>query len=106
MQITLIPMRRDDRLTLARRRDVLIINGEDYDFGKLAKGAMLPEAAIDCPYLVGPVCRDGGMVSLALILPHGRHAPHETLFPEVITVVADGPIPLPPYDAVEHSDEN
>lgn len=98
MIITLIPQRSDRDLTLHRTGDVLTINGVSYDFGSVADGSTLPKSDVDCPALAGDVTRSGGVLHIALILPHGANAPPETLFPTPITVTSDGPVTLPPYD--------
>lgn len=98
MRITFTPMRREDRLTLARVGDTLIVNGEALDFGPLTEGAVLPRAAVDCPWLASDVTRTRGQVRLALILPHGINAPHDTLFPQPVVVKTDGPIAVPPAE--------
>ena len=97
MNITLSPMRRDDRLDLAISGDVLAVNGEEFDFAALPEGATLPQSAVACAWLAGYVERIGGEIHLALILPHGEKAPAETLFPDPI-MAGDGPVPLPPYE--------
>lgn len=98
MIITLIPQRSEAGLVLARAGTALIVNGVSYDFAPLPDGAILPRAAVDCPALAGDVTRTGGVLQIALFLPHGAIAPPETLFPEPITVIADGPVQLPPYE--------
>lgn len=98
MIITLNPVRSDSELTLVRAGDCLVINGVSYDFAPLPEGAILPRAAVDCPALAGDVTRTGGVLQIALLLPHGATAPPETLFPAPITVIADGPVQLPPYE--------
>ncbi|SEO36380.1 hypothetical protein SAMN04488103_1293, partial [Gemmobacter aquatilis] len=60
MIITLTPMRRDVALSLHCAGDVLTINGTDYDFTPLAEGAVLPRAAVACPWLASDVERIGG----------------------------------------------
>lgn len=99
MQITLTPMRRDDRLVAERHGDVLVLNGIAYDFTQLPEGAILPREAVDCGWLASDVVRTGGRLQLTLVLPHGAGAPPETLFPAPLTAPADGPLPLPAYDA-------
>lgn len=42
MHITLTPMRRDASLQLERAGDLLVINGEAFDFSALPDGATLP----------------------------------------------------------------
>ncbi len=97
MQITLSPMRRDDRLDLRLAGDVLTINGEAFDFSALPDGATLPREAVTSDWLASDVERIGGVIHLTLILPHGADAPQETLFPVAI-VAGDGPITLPAYE--------
>lgn len=98
MQITLSPMRRDDRLIVSRSGDALTLNGALFDFSPLAEGATLPLKAIASDWFAGPVTRRGGVLRLALILPHGADAPLETRFPVPLTLAGDGPVNLPPYE--------
>lgn len=95
MQITLTPMRRDDRLTLHRAGDVLTVNGTDYDFSALPEGGLLPRAAVACDWLASDVTRLDGVLHLTLILPHGAGAPEAALFPAPVLALDDGPITLP-----------
>ena len=95
MQITLTPQRRDDRVTLARKGDVLILNGEAFDFTAIPEGGTLPRDAVACDWLAGNVTRSGGVLHLTLILPHGADAQPETLFPAALTLTGDGPVALP-----------
>ncbi|SEN77197.1 hypothetical protein SAMN04488103_107183 [Gemmobacter aquatilis] len=103
MQITLTPMRCDEALSLHRAGDVLTINGTAYDFTPLAEGAVLPRAAVACPWLASDVKRNGGVIHLTLILPHGPipwPAPPEAevvIHPAPIHVTEDGPVALPSY---------
>lgn len=97
MQITFSPIRRDDQLTLEKSGDVLIINGEAFDFAPLPEGATLPQAAVACDWLLSDVERHDGEVHLTLCLPHGSSAPGETLFPKPVRVTGDGPITVPLY---------
>lgn len=103
MQITFQPQRHDDALSLERKGDVLLVNGEPVDFGPLAEGARLPAEAIGSPWFAGPVERVEGELRIALILPHGpvrpdgSGVPRETLFPAPVIAAEDGPIPVPPY---------
>lgn len=108
MFITLIPMRRDDGLTLHRAGDVLTINGVAHDFGPLPEGGLLPQAAAGCDWIVSDVTRAAGVIRLALILPHGPlpwPAPPEAAalrFPAPLSLAEDGPVTLPclpPEDA-------
>ena len=98
MQITLTPQRRDDRLSLERKGDSLILNGEVFDFTALPEGGTLPRDAVACDWLAGDVTRQDGVLHLTLILPHGVDAPEATLFPVPITLTGDGPVALPAYE--------
>lgn len=91
--ITLSPMRRDDTLMVSVSGDVLVLNGEAID---LATYTADPEATHD--WIIGQPVQDDGVWHVALILPHGADAPEATRFPDPITVSADGPVTLPPYD--------
>ena len=97
MHITLAPQRSDARLTLERDGSALIINGVTHDFAGLAEGETMTPA--ECPALAGDATRTGGVLQIALLLPHGANAPAETLFPAAIIDPADGHVDLPPYDA-------
>lgn len=99
MHLTLSPVRMETVLTASRAGDVLTLNGQAYDFSDLAEGDSLLRP--DCPYLMGPVTRLDGVLCMTLMLPHGARPPQETLFPASILMAADGPIPLPPFEAPE-----
>lgn len=98
MHIKLSPQRSDNRLSLERDNDTLIINGESFDFSELPEGATLPRDAIESDVIVSDVERIDGEIHLTVLLPHGANAPEETRFPEPIKVSEDGVITLPPYD--------
>jgi hypothetical protein len=96
LHITFSPMRHDDALTLERKGDALVVNGEVFDFAPLPEWGSLPASAIDCPWFAGPVQRVKGVLHMEMILPHGMPAPAKTLFPDAISVTKNGPITLPP----------
>ena len=98
MHITFSPQRRDDRLTLERQGDTLLINGEALDMAAIPEGATLPRAAVACDWLASDIERIGGTLHLAILLPHGPAAPPETLFPAPIAA-GNGPIALPAWEA-------
>jgi hypothetical protein len=101
MHITFAPVRRDDILTLERRGDALIVNGEVFDFAALAEGGELPLDAIDSDWFAGPVLRRQGILHVTLVLPHGVVAPDATLFPVPVFQVSDGAVALPPHTQIE-----
>lgn len=101
MKITLTPTRWDDALSLSKSGDTLTINGEAYDMSGIPDGATLPREAVNCDWLASDIKRVGGTIHLTMILPHGASAPQETLYPQPITITADGPITLPAHSIEE-----
>jgi hypothetical protein len=97
MIITLSPQRDDAAITMERLGDALIVNGITLDLNGVAEGQTLERAAFDFPWLASDVTRIGGILHLAIRLPHGPDAPPETLFPAPIHVTNDGPVDLPPF---------
>lgn len=97
MKISFSPQLGAARAALAVDGNTLTIDGASYDFGPLAEGDVLPREAVDCPWLVSDVTRQGGQICLTLILPHGSNAPHAARFPEPVTIDR-GAVPLPPFD--------
>ncbi len=95
MRVSFSPMRRDDRLTVSKAGDMLIINGEQFDFAGLPDGATIPAGTVPCQWIAGPVERIAGELHLTLVLPHGSHPDEAVAHPEPVTVVPDGPIFLP-----------
>lgn len=95
MHIKLSPVRLDETLSASRLGDVLILNGQVFDFGPLPEGATLPAEAIDSDWIVGPVSRIDGELHLTLRLPHGPNPSQAVAFPEPIIVTEDGPLELP-----------
>lgn len=95
MHIHLSPVRMDETLTASRTGDVLILNGEPFDFTQLPEGGTLPAEAIASDRITGPVSRINGELHLTLRLPHGPNPSRAVAFPEPLTVLEDGPIPLP-----------
>ena len=99
MIINLLAQRNDDdQPTVTVTGDTITINGDSFDFSPLAEGSTLPSDAIDSEWIIGDVTRTDGEIVLSLLLPHGSRAPHETRFPEPITVTTDGPVELPIYN--------
>lgn len=95
MYINLSPVRLDETLTATRAGDVLILNGEAFDFGPLPDGATLPAEAIGSDWIIGPVERINGELHLTLRLPHGPNPSSAVAFPQPIHVTADGQVELP-----------
>lgn len=95
MKITLIPQRRDNRLTIDRQGDVLILNGRQHDFGLLAAGDVLPQEMTGDDWIVSDVRCSDGRLQLAVIVPHGPLAAAEALIPGTLELASDGPVSLP-----------
>ncbi|WP_295530200.1 hypothetical protein [uncultured Thioclava sp.] len=104
MKINLSPVRLDTLLELSVAGDMLTLNGETLDLSAIPEGATLPADAVMSDWVVGPVTRINGELSLTLRLPCGPDAPEETRFPQPITVTEDGPIMLPAYALEEISE--
>jgi hypothetical protein len=69
------------------------------DLAPLGEGDVLPAEAVTHDgvpvwWLTGPLTRTDGHVCMTLRYPHGHFAPHETRFPEPVTVTG-GDVPLP-----------
>lgn len=68
--ITLIPQRRDDTLSLACTGSVLVVNGEEFDFSPMSPGDELPFTAVSCDFFVGGItCDAGGDIFAAMVYP-------------------------------------
>ena len=99
MKIKLSPVRSDSQpLVASVAGDVITVNDTEYDLSPLAIGEELPAPE---PFTGSIVRDDHGVIHLTLMLPHGVNAPHETRFPAAFSEpmdIADGEIPVPPYD--------
>lgn len=70
--ITLIPQRRDDMLSLSCNGPVLVINGEAFDFSPMSPGDELPFTAVGCDFFVGRItCDENGDIHAAMVYPCG-----------------------------------
>lgn len=95
MLIRFSPVRSEMVLQILRHGDMLTVNGVDHDFGPLAEGAVLPQAAVAGGWLASDVTRREGRLELTVLLPHGAEAPPELRFPAPLLLQADGPLPRP-----------
>ena len=98
MQLICHPIRRNNRPTLTRTGDVLVVNEQVFDFTDLPEGEKLQDVDIGSEWLLD-VSRENNELRVNLLLAHGPDAPVETLFPDPIETAEDGPVPLPPYGA-------
>lgn len=96
MEIKLSPQRRDEALSLSREGETLTINDTIVDLSAIAEGAegVLGETLCE-GWIVGEVTRNGGGLSLTIVLPHGPNPSDAVAFPAPINDPPDGPITLP-----------
>ncbi|KSI77278.1 hypothetical protein [Pseudomonas aeruginosa] len=85
----------DERLSLSRDGDVLIVNGQVFDFTPLPDGGELPAEAIGSEWFAGPALRRAGGLELILRFPLAADASAAACFPEPLLIEADGPVELP-----------
>jgi len=95
MTINISPQRRDDTLSVTKSGDVLTINGVEFDFSRVPEGGVLPQDAVDCPWLASDVERVDGELVLTLLLPHGANASEAARFPQPLVDVPDGEVEFP-----------
>lgn len=113
MKIKLSPVRADIAPLQAtiKNKDVITVNGIDYDFSQLKNGETLPLSALgeNSPF-VSDVERDiDGELHFTLLLPHGQFAPQETRFPAAYDTpisIEQGELQVPPYDAQDVGGED
>lgn len=99
MKLIFSPIRKDERLQVSVKGDILILNGEEIDFGSVPAGETL---SLTSEWIAGDVNRTAeGELCVTLLLPHGYKAPMETLFPSPLQVTSDGPVDIPAYEVVE-----
>lgn len=86
-----------ERLSVAKMGSSLVINGREYDFGRMQDGDSLYDVstAVDSPYVFGELHKVEGVVQMELVFPIGINAPHEAKFPESILITEDGAVTLP-----------
>jgi hypothetical protein len=100
MIIKLSPFRSDDELTVVKQGDVLILNGETFDFTPMSDGDTLPLEAITSQWFGDSVSRIGDTLELTLRLPLPANFSQEQAYPVPLLSVPDGvvqlPQPLPP----------
>jgi len=95
MIIYLSPQRRDDTLAVNKAGDVLVVNGESFDFSPVGEGDTLPLFAINSMWFSGDVSRTGGELSITLLFPNPWNYSQEQAFPVPLLGVPDGDVVLP-----------
>nr|WP_288454560.1 hypothetical protein [uncultured Pseudomonas sp.] len=109
MIIKLSPIRCEKPVpAVSVQAEIVVIDGERFDFSPLPEGASLPAEAVGSTWFVGQVERIAGELIVTLRLPHGASPSSAVAFPEPLTVTVDGPVMLPfdpPEDDVLASTE-
>lgn len=95
MIIKLSPICWDRELSVSKAGDALTINGEAFDFSPLPDGNLLPQAAVNCEFIAGDVRREGGVLTVVLLMPHAVDAGEAARFPDDIVNPPDGVLELP-----------
>lgn len=97
MKIKFSPVRLDYDIVINVEGDVIMIEGESFDFSPLNEGDILPASAINSNHFVDNVTRENGEITVTVVLPHGVNAPYERRFP-VDVDIDFGSVELPEYD--------
>lgn len=101
MIINFSPTRDDRRPVFKRCGDTLLIDGEQFDFEPVFEGSILPASAIHSEWICDDVTRKEGILYVTLKLCHGADAPDAVRFPQPVSILQDGPIPLPVSDGFD-----
>lgn len=86
--IHFFPLRCDDTelLTVSVSKDVITINGIDYDFSPLVDGDSLGSDAIESRKFLGMITRTGKDINVTLQMPYRDGAPESVTFPTPVSV--------------------
>lgn len=95
MIINLSPQRRDDTLEVLKSADTLTLNGEIFDFSRMADGDTLPVAAFNTVWMAGDVDKENGELMVNLLLPLPQNYSQAQAYPFPIVNVPDGAVALP-----------
>lgn len=107
MIIKLLPQRRDDALVAVRSGNILLVNGEPFDFSPMDDGDTLPRTAIQSEWFAGDVNKINGKLTLTLLFPNPWNYSHEQAFPADLVDVPNGPVEFPlPLAAVASEPES
>lgn len=86
MKFNFYAQRRDDELKIEVTGDVLIVNGEEFDFSYIGEGETLPHSAIASDTFLDDVTRTNGELTFGIIIPH-KTKPHQKIaFPESVEI--------------------
>lgn len=90
--VSFSPQRSDEKLTLCKQGNILIVNGREYDFTDMPDGSTLPKEAFGSNYFIGNVDRSGDKISVKILLPYGAGSPSSVLYPSPINISDDGEV--------------
>jgi len=93
MIINLSPQRRGESIVVSVEGDVITVNGEEYDFGQVGEGDLLPVKATP-DLFVSDITRTNGAIVLTLLFPTPANATQAQNFPEPINQ-SEGEVELP-----------
>ncbi|MBN3966324.1 hypothetical protein IMW75_13695 [Pseudomonas gregormendelii] len=96
MIIKLLPQRRDDALVVLRSGNLVIVNGEPFDFSSMNDGDTLPHTAIRSEWFVGDVEKIDGELTLTLLLPNPSNCSPAQALPVDLINVPNGLVVFPP----------
>ena len=88
MHVTLSPQVRNDDLSLHVDGGRIKLNDHVLDFSQLSDGDIIPADDLECEWVVGQVCKEGGEIHVTVILPISSDALEEDRFPEPIIVTS------------------
>ena len=95
MQIILSPQRRDDTVIYQTAGEVIVVNGEPFDFSNIEEGDVLPKEAIKSEWFSGDVTRKNGELQLSLILANPWNYSPAQAFPAPLFITKNGLLDLP-----------
>lgn len=90
MKIILSPQMRNDSLKLEKLGNVLVVNGESFDFSRMRDGDRLPVGSVISDFIVGEVVCIAGELELTVITPLYQNYTQEQAFPKPIADAQDG----------------
>lgn len=104
MRIKLQANRCDDTLEVIKNGNILVVNGEAFDFSPMSDGDTLPYTAITSDWFPADVQYVGGELVVTLKLPNPWNYSPEQAFPVDLIDVPDGMVIFPgplPTQAIE-----
>ena len=88
MKINFNPQRSDADLIVSVSGDIVVINGDAFDFSAIPDGATLTSSAVSGSNFSGDISRINGEIELSVILPHKENAPTSITFPASVLITS------------------